>query len=491
MTALMVSGLSYAATAQTAISLDSCRQMALRHNHEVLISKQEHSAAVSMKKAAKTQMLPDISANGVYNYMNKPLSYDISTPELNLPIGSMTSTGEWTITPGDTDNTWVEMGGTYVPLDSEGIPFDPTVNPEKLLISDWAHIPAIDTTLEIGKHNNFLGGVNITQPIYMGGKIRELIKVAEYTEEISASGVEKAQSDVVYKVDESYYRVLQVQQKVILATEAVNLLEKIVEDVENYKAEGLVTQNEVMQAQVKLNEANLNLIKAKNGLKLSQMALNQAIGLDLHQVLLLTDSLDSQIFRVSDGDYTAQALVRRTELNALQQGVNIAESQVKIARSRYLPNLGVTASYLFVTPNIYDSFGDDFGNDWNVMVACNIPIFHWNDRKHTLQGSKSGAVAAQLRYDQACEMISLQVEQARQHCIESVQTVTLAETNLLQAEENLKIHRDNLKEGMCTVNDLLQAEVMWQKAYDQLIEARAQNRVNYSYLENVSGISLK
>ena len=492
MSVLLMAGLTTVATAQRALSLDSCRQMALRHNHEVLISQQEHAAAASLEKAAKTQMLPDISANGAYTYMNKLLSYDISTPELNLPVGSLAPDGSWTITPGDTDNTWVDLGnGTFAPLDSEGVPFDPTINPEKLIISDWAYIPAIDTTLEIGQHHNFLGGVNITQPVYMGGKIRELVKVAGYAEAIAESGVAKAQADVVYHVDEAYYRVLQVQQKVVLATEAVSLLENIVEDVMNYKEEGLITQNEVMQAQVKLNEANLNLIKAQNGLKLSQMALNQAIGIELSQELILTDTLDNQIFRISDGNYAGQAMVHRPELHSLEQAMNIAESQVKIARSRYLPNVGVTASYLFVTPNVFDSFGEEFGSDWNVMVACNIPIFHWNDRKHTLDASKNESVAAQLRYDQACEMITLQVEQARQHCIESAETVMLSEKNLLQAKENLKIHRDNLEEGMCTVNDVLQAEVMWQKAYDQLIEARAQNRMNYSYLENVSGISLK
>ncbi len=492
MSLLLVAGVIPLVSAQQSLSLDSCRQMALRHNHKILIAQQEHNAAGSLEKAAKTQLFPEISVNGVYSYMNKLSSYDIATPEMNLPVGSLAADGSWTITPDDTENTWVDLGnGTYAPLDSQGVPFDPTVNPEKLIISDWAYIPAIDTTLKIGQHHNFLGGVNVTQPIYMGGKIRELIKVAGYTEKISASTLQKAKSDIVYKVDEAYYRVLQVQQKVILATEAKELLEKIVADVEGYKAEGLVTQNEVMQAQVKLNEAKLNLVKAKNGLKLSKMALNQLVGLDITQPVILSDTIDSQIFRISNGDYSAQAMVHRSELNALQQGVNIAESQVKIARSRYLPNIGVTASYLFVTPNIYDSFEDNLGNDWNVVVACNIPIFHWNDRKHTLDASKHESMAAQLRYDEAREMIMLQVEQARQQCIVSAESVVLAEKNLLQAKENLNIHRDNLQEGMCTVNDVLQAEVMWQKAYDQLIEARAHNRVNYAYLENVSGISLK
>lgn len=473
--------------AQNVMSLDSCRQVVLHHNQEVLISQNESEVATEVYKSAKTQLLPSISANASYVYLNKLYSFDLTIPEINLPVGSMADDGSWTVTPSDMDNTWVAMGDTYVPLDADGQPFDPNENPEKIIFSDWAHMPETTESIEIGQHNNFVGGVSVVQPVYMGGKIRETVKMAEYAKEIASAALQGKKSDIIYSTDEAFYRILNVEEKVKLATSAVGMLEQLVKDLENFQAEGLINQNNVMKAKVKLNEAKLNQMKAENGLILSKMVLNQMMGIDLHSELILDGNISDEIIMAADDDYVSNAIQNRYEIKALEGGVNIAGSEVKIAKSRFLPNIAFSANYLMMTPNPYDSFSDNLGADWNLGVVCNIPLFHWNDRIHTLRAAEIAQESAGLKLSQATELISLEVEQSKQKLSESARTIVMATENLEQATENLRINRENLNEGMSTVTDVLEAQLMWQKAQEELINARTENHLSYSHLEKVSG----
>ena len=69
------------------------------------------------------------------------------------------------------------------------------------------------------------------------------------------------------------------------------MLEKLVTDLENLYQEGIITHNDLLKAKVKLNEVNLKLLKAQNGLSLAKMALCQVTGLPLETDIRLTDSL--------------------------------------------------------------------------------------------------------------------------------------------------------------------------------------------------------
>ncbi|PID91705.1 MAG: hypothetical protein CSA96_07115 [Bacteroidetes bacterium] len=486
---LLSTGLLTLATlsAQESLSLEECRARVLEHNHEIVLSGHAKDEAHEAYESARTQLLPRVSATAAYTYLNKPISYDISIPELHLPVGSLAPDGSWTITPEDTKNTWVPMGESYVPLDANGAPFDPREEPEKLIIADWVNVPATDTSLSLGRHNYMLGSVNLTQPIYMGGKIRQGIKMAEYAENIATAAMQGTRSEILYRTDEAYYRILTLEEKHRLVRSAIEMLETLQQDLQNYYDEGLINRNDLLKVGVKLNEARLNQQKVENGIQLSVMVLNQMMGSALDTPLELSDSISIKLLSLNAEDYRSKALENRYEIKALREKQKIEEAKVQIARSRYLPNVVANANYFVLTPNPYDSFKENFGADWSVELAANIPIFHWGDRRHTTNAAKIAQTSTNIRLEQANELISLQVEQALVHCRESVSTVLLAEKNIEQAEENLRIHQENLSEGMATVTEVLEAELMWQKSHEELINARSEMQMAFTHLDKVSG----
>ncbi|HOK86588.1 MAG TPA: TolC family protein, partial [Tenuifilum sp.] len=148
------------------------------------------------------------------------------------------------------------------------------------------------------------------------------------------------------------------------------------------------------------------------------------------------------------------------------------------------------ANYMFFNPNPYNGLTENFGGDWSLGVAINVPIFHWNDRGHTLKAARSEQRVAELKMDEAKELIGLQVQQAIFQLNESIKKVEMAQVNLKQAEENLKVARDAFESGRQKTSDVLEAQAMWQNAFSDLIDARMEYRLNVVNLKRVTG-SLK
>lgn len=483
--------------AQQVLTLEQCRQMALEHNQKVLIAGEHVEAAGALMRSAKTQFLPSISANGLYTRTNKKFSLldkdlmlpvipytaiDPVTGGLNSAILSPTlpdGTPNPNFNPAVFGNTFAIDPGTGKPYtDSEGNP----------VFQRYTWLPK--EKAEFGNKNVYVAGVNLTQPIFTGGKIRETYRIAKYGEKLARAQSEAERTEVLYKTEESYWRVAAVAEKVKLVQAYIALLDKLNTDLENYYAEGIIIKNDLLKVKVKKNEAELNLLKAQNGLTLSKMALCQQIGLPLTTDIMIADSLPALMEPIAQMNYADSALALRPEIEALNQTINIAKSGVNLMKSRYMPNIGLTANYMFFNPNPYNGLTDTFGGDWSVGVVINVPIFHWNDRGHTLKAARSEQRVAELKMDEAKELISLQVQQALFQVNESIKKVEIARNNLSQAEENLKVTRDAFETGRQRTSDVLEAQAMWQNAYSELIDARMEYRLNLINLKRVTG-SLK
>lgn len=464
-------------SAQQSLSLDDCKKLALEHNYKVRIATEHIGAANSLSKAARTAFLPDFSANGMYARTNRQirlLENDMMIPV--IPFSTINpETGQFDPTL-DPANTFV-----FNPI-SGGILLDKDGNP---VFKNYVWLPK--DHLKIGSKNTFIGGVSMFQPVYMGGKIRELYKISQYGEQIAKSNKRIEESEVLYSVEDAYWRTVSLQEKVKMVETYLLMIDRLSTDLENLYSEGIIIKNDILRVKVKSNELNLNLLKAKNGLTLSRMALCQLTGQPLSSEIVLTDSLASTVTLIPELAYADSALTKRAELDLLSQTLNITRSSVNVMKSRYLPNIGLTASYMLMNPNPYKGFAEEFGGDWNVGLAINIPIFHWNDKAHTLRAARHEQKVAELKLNEAREMISLQVQQAIFTANETVKKVAMAEENLKLAQENLRVAEDSFVEGVIKTTDLLEAQAMWQDAWSELIDARMENQLSVVNLKKVTG----
>lgn len=491
-------------SAQEVYTVEDCRQMALEHNASIKIASENLKAARSLKKAAFTQFLPNFSAMGAYNWNEKNISLlahdellpvGVKNPDGSLGIGigpNSTPTpnpdGTFKFEDAAINNNFTMIDGNAIPLDNQGKPFDPSKNPEGLEWKNHAILPK--EGFEMDMRNVFVGGINFVQPIFMGGKIKQIYSIAGYGEKIAEARAQDAMTDLILEVDEAYWRVVSLENKVKLAKEMKAVVAKLDTNITALFDEGMATKADVLKVKVKLNESDLMMIKATNGLSLSRMALNQVCGLPLEKQIKLSDEELNEIPDLVSVIPIEEALSKRTEIEMLTQMQNIAKSNEKIMISRFLPNIALTGNYLVTNPSSFKGFDTKFDGMFSVGVVAQVPLFHFGEKIHTLNASRASSVVAALELKDAKEKIELQINQTAYQTTESLKKQLQTQKNVESAQENLMYANEGFNEGVITASDVLMAQTAWLSAKSENIDATIDVKLSNLYLKKSLGTLL-
>lgn len=465
------------------MQLEECRSMAVSHNKSLQMAEENVKAAKQLKEAAFTQFLPNFSANGGYTWNQKNIS--LLAEDAMLPVGSKMSDGSFGFSADQVSNKWTMVNGQPVPLDGNNVPFNPKMNPEKIQWKGYALLPK--SALEYDIQNIFAGSIGFVQPLFLGGKIRELYNIAKYGEQLAKAQKENKTIELLLEVDEAYWRVVSVENKVELAKDYRDLIAKVDSNVNIMIEEGVATKSEALKIRVKLNEANITLTKAEDGLNLSKMALNQLCGMPLEATYKLADTDLNSETKIAQLIPTEKALANRPEIKALTQVENMAKSNEKIMVSRFLPNLVLSGNYLLTNPNVYNGYENKMGGMFTVGVVANVPLFHFGDKFHTLNAAKSQHKIATLQLEETKEKMQLQIKQSSFKLGESLKKRASTQQNIIAAEENLRYASEGFEAGVITSTDLLGAQTAWLSAKSEFIDANIEVKLCNLYLEKSLG----
>ena len=137
--------------------------------------------------------------------------------------------------------------------------------------------------------NVFAGAIMVTQPVFMGGAIIAMNKMADIGEQLAANSAEGKRQLTIYQIDQAYWQVVSLKHKQKLAQGYLDLVSKLDSDVQKMIEEGVATRSEGLSVSVKVNEAEMTLMKVNDGLTLSKMLLCQLCGIPLKSQVTLAD----------------------------------------------------------------------------------------------------------------------------------------------------------------------------------------------------------
>ncbi len=471
--------------AQQSFTLEECRRMALDNNKELKISEEKIKEEHSKQKAAFTKYLPDLSFTGTYLYNSKNIS--LLSEDAHLPVGTVMSDGSFGFRTDQVKGTTVN--GTWMPLDKEGNPFNPKTSPEKIVWNDYAIIPK--EAFEMDIHNVFAGVLTLTQPIYMGGKIRAYNEITRFAEELAKTKHNTNLQEVILKTDETYWQVVSLVNKKKLAESYIKLLQKMDGDVQTMIATGVATKADGLTVKVKLNEAETVLSKVENGLSLSRMVLCQLCGISLQTSLILSDENTTPEPETTLPPVDVNmAFNQRPELKSLDLATKIYKKKESLVVADLLPQVALTGNYMVSNPNSYNGYENKFGSMWNVGVAVRVPIFHWGENFHNLKAAKSETCMANLQLEEVKEKIELQVNQAVYKSNEASKRMISAKKNMEKAEENLRYATLGFDSGVIPASNVLEAQTAWLSANSEKIDADIDVRLSKVYLAKALGEDL-
>ncbi len=338
--------------------------------------------------------------------------------------------------------------------------------------------------------NMYAGALTLTQPLYMGGKIRAYNKITRYAEELARQQHASGLQDVILSTDQAYWQVVSLASKKKLAEGYLKLLQKLEDDVNKMIAEGVATKADGLSVKVKVNEAEMTLTKVEDGLSLSRMLLCQLCGLDLSSPITLKDEQEDDLgsnAAAAESIDMNSVYAMRPEVRSLQLATEIYKQKINVTRSEYMPSLALMGSYMMTNPSVFNGFEKKFKGMWNVGVVLQVPIWHWGEGLYKVKAAKAEARIAQYQLDDAKEKIELQVNQSVFKMNEAAKKLTMAEKNLEKANENLRYATLGFEEGVIAASNVLEAHTAWLSAQSDKIDAQIDVKLADIYLKKAEG----
>lgn len=476
----LFAGITFSLQAQIALTLDSCRALAMENNKELLIGQEKIKAAHYQNKAAFTNYLPKLSATGTYIRNQKEIS--ILNDEQKAGLSQL----------GTTVGTQVKGFAQQLAVaHPELAPLIASLGNFDIATPLNAAGNSIVDAFRTDTRNMYAGAITLTQPLYMGGKIRAYNKITQYAEELARQQHHTGMQEVILSTDQAYWQVISLVNKKKLAEGYLKLLQKLESDIDHMIAEGVATKADGLSVKVKVNEAEMTLTKVEDGLSLSKMLLCQLCGLDLSTNVVLADENmnDLPILLKENSEINMEtAYASRPELKSLELASLIYKQKVNVTRAEHLPTVALLGNYLVSNPSVYNGFENKFKGMWNVGVMVQVPIWNWGEGVYKTKAAKAEAQIAKYQLQDAREKVELQVNQAAFKVTEAKKKLIMASKNLEKANENLRYATLGFEEGVIAPANVLEAHTAWLSAQSEKIDAQIDIKLTEIYLQKSLGI---
>ncbi len=464
---------------QRVLTLDSCRAMALRNNKQMGVAKMKQEVSANLRKSARTKYLPHVSALGGYVWMSREISLldnDKKNALSNLGTNAAASLS----------SSLGTIASQLPPATQAKIAQDLAQFTGALNQTGQGLVNALRTDTK----NMFAGAIMVTQPVFMGGAITAVNKIADINEEMAANSLEMKRQGTLYNIEQAYWQVVSLRHKQKLAESYVALVKKLKDDVQKMIDQGVAIKGDGLSVGVRVNEAEMALTQVTDGLELSKMLLCQLCGLPVDEKITLADEESENLSMTQNSPNSLSSLNydNRPELKVLQNTVNLSEQTTNVLKAGNLPQVLVTGGYALSNPNTFNGFEKKFGGFFNLGVLVRVPIWNWGDVKHKVRASKGATAIANLELDEARELIELQVNQSNFKVKEAQKKLTMALSNVANANENLRMANLAFKEGTASFTTVMEAQTAWNLAQSQKIDAEIGVKLSEVELQKALGI---
>jgi len=300
--------------------------------------------------------------------------------------------------------------------------------------------------------SNFNTRVEMSVPLFTGGKLKAAYEAAKLGVEAARERSGFAENSVVKAVTEAFYGSLLAGRSVLVTEEALKTAEAHRDQVRALHEQGMALDSDWLRIQVYVADLREQLFSRKADERVARAWLAYAMGLETEVAPSGTLTPPQEALPPLERSLE-QALGSRPDLKAMELELMQAGKGVRMARSEYMPQVGLMASYDWNTEE-----WSRYGENWMVGVQVTLPLFDGGARKgRVLSASAREIQAAQALLDMQ-QRARVEVRDAWLRAEAARRRVEATTDAAGQSRENLRIVELRYKEGLASITDLLDAD---------------------------------
>ena len=330
-------------------------------------------------------------------------------------------------------------------------------------------MPMGEQTMKLLEEGTF-GGAMVTMPIFAGGQIYHGNQLAKLGVELSELQLRQTRNEVTLTVDQYYWNIVVLNEKLKTLQHVSALLEKICSDAKAAVDAGIKNRNDLLQVELRKNETQSVVIDIQNNIAICKMLLAQYIGTDMNgfdvQTAVSNELSSPEQLYVNHNE----RLETTVEYQLLNKAVDASKLEKRLNTGQFLPMIALQGGYL------YNDFMGPSQNSFVGMLNVSIPI-SWKApfsvRKYKLRHQN-----AVTEFNNGSEQLMIRMQKAQIDLNNAYQQALIARNSIEQSEENLRLNEQYYKAGTSSMSDLLQAQQLYQQSCDKYAEAYSKYEIS-------------
>lgn len=333
-------------------------------------------------------------------------------------------------------------------------------------------VPVIDfggMPIPLGQHENYNVQVSLQQVLFAWGKLRDAYRLADINRSIAELMLQRKRQDICFRVTQSYYSLLVLKEMVTLTTESYRQLQRHEAAVRKRYEAGLVSQYDLLRAQVEVANIKPRVMEAENGLQLALNGFQMLLGMNLNQPFNIAGELDLSAETFDLDSLTMQALGNRPEIKSLEHAVQIGEISRSLIRRTNLPTIVAGATYAYEKPT--GMTDNEWGSKLTFNLGFNMPIFSGFKTAAQVRQADLAIEKSRLAIEDVRKGIILEVKNAYYTFESSRELVAAARENLGQADRAVAMIETRYKNGLATNLEYLDIQLAQMQARTNYLNA--------------------
>lgn len=342
----------------------------------------------------------------------------------------------------------------------------------------------------------YMAGINLTQPVFAGGKIIAANKLAGIGVSAAREQVRLRRMQVIADAETSYWTYVAVLAKVEMMKSYLAQIDTAYNQTKVAFDAGMITRNDLLRIEARRSQVYYQLGQVTNGADLCRLSLCHVIGVEPDTPVL---PVDDEVSADVPADLDSYSLELRPEVALLKADIKAKEQQVNYKRADFLPTLGVQAGWsayggIKTIGQMADGQGnyvpfsqESKGTGWSIMASLSVPLWHWGEGVKKVKAARIDVENARITLEDNLKLMNIEVRQAISNVRTGIELLETARVAMDQAKLNLSNMQTAYDLGLSSLTDLLDAQSQWQTSYSNLIEAATQLRIYCVDYKRVTG----
>jgi outer membrane protein TolC len=331
------------------------------------------------------------------------------------------------------------------------------------------------------KSNNLVSSINLNWTLFDGLKMfATRDKLAEF-QKLGELSVRNQVVATVANILTTYYNIVRQQQQLRAIEEQMSIDEERVTLADRKFSVGLGSKPELLQAKVDLNAQKAAQLQQQTLIIQLKEQLNQLSGQPSGKYFEVVDSIPINL-DINIGNITTNLESTNPTLQVASKNIDIANLTLRERKAERWPTISFNSAYNFTRANnqaVINTFTPLFNqnNGYNFGLSASVPIFNRFNTRRLIKQAELDIQYQQLFFENQRSLINTGISNAFKDYEYQKRALALEEENIQLAKENVAIALERFRQGVSTNLELREAQISLQDAYNRLIAARYNTKI--------------